>query len=106
MIGILKALGATNCTIQQIFLRHSALITIKGIVFGLAAGLGLLWLQQLTGFIRLKEEAYYVSTAAVKIVWWEVAMVCLGTLLISVLVLLIPSILARRIQPVKAIRFR
>jgi len=106
MIGILKSLGASDWTVQKIFLRHSMIITFTGIIIGTALALLLLWIQLQTGFIKLKEEAYYLSTAAVKIVWWEVALVCGLTLLISFLVMLIPSILVRRIQPVKAIRFR
>jgi lipoprotein-releasing system permease protein len=106
MIGILKALGASNWVIQKIFLRHSAIITLTGIAAGLVVGLGVLYLQQQTGFIKLQEEAYYLSEAAVKIIWWQVAAICAGTLLVSLLVLMIPSILARKIQPVKAIHFR
>jgi len=106
MIGVLKALGATDWTVQKIFLRHSLLITALGIISGLAFGLGLLYLQQYTGFFKLKEEAYYMSEAAVKIVWWQIAAVCAGTLLVSFLVLTIPSYIVRRVRPVKAIHFR
>ena len=106
MVGILKSLGATNWTIQKIFLRHSALITITGILIGAAAGLCLLWIQQATGFIKLEEDAYYLSTAAVKIVWWQIAAICIGTLLICFAVLMIPSIIVRKVQPVRAIQFR
>ena len=106
MVGILKSLGATDWTVQAIFLRHSAFITIVGVAIGTALALGLLWLQQATGFIKLKEEAYYLDTAAVKIVWWQVGLIAGGTLLICFLVLLIPSILVRKVQPVKAIQFR
>lgn len=106
MIGILKSLGATDWTVQKIFLRHSALITVAGIVIGAAIGLGLLYLQKATGFIKLNEDAYYLSEAAVKIIWWQVGAICFGTLIVCFLVLMVPSVLVRKIQPVKAIQFR
>lgn len=106
MIGILKSLGATDWTVQKIFLRHSIIITITGIAIGALLALGILWLQQSTGFIRLPEDAYYMDRAAVKIVWWQVMAVCLGTLLITFFVMMIPSLLVRKIQPVRAIHFR
>ena len=89
MVGVLKALGARSWTVQKIFLSHSAIITVTGIVVGAAVGLGLLYLQQATGFIKLQEEAYYMSTAAVKIVWWQIGLVCAGTLVVCFAVLMI-----------------
>lgn len=105
MVGTLKALGASDWTVQKVFLIHSAFITGTGVVIGTALGLGLLWLQQATGFVRLQEEAYFMDTAVVKIIWWQIALVIGGTLFVSFLVLLIPSLIVRKIQPIKAIRF-
>lgn len=105
MIGTLKALGASDWTVQKIFLHHSLLITLVGIILGVGLALGLLWLQQATGFVHLEEEAYYMETAVVKIHWQQVLLVIGGTLLLSILVLLIPSLLVRKIQPIKAMRF-
>jgi lipoprotein-releasing system permease protein len=106
MIGILKAVGATNWQIQKVFIYHSALITAAGILLGTSISLGLLWLQQQTGFVRLKEAEYYMQTAAVRIDPVQVLMVIGGTLLLAFIILLIPSLLVRKIQPIKAIRFQ
>ena len=105
MVGTLKALGATNWMVQKIFLYHSPFITLTGIVLGSALALGILWLQQSTGFIRLPEDAYYMDKASVKIIWWQVLLVVGATLFVSVMVLLIPSFIIRRVQPIRAIRF-
>lgn len=105
MIGTMKALGASDWTVQKIFLHHSILITITGIVLGVAVAAALLWLQQKTGFVHLDEDAYYMDTAIVKVSWSQMLMVIGGTLLLSVVVLLIPSLLVKKIQPIKAMRF-
>ncbi|RYY24457.1 MAG: ABC transporter permease [Chitinophagaceae bacterium] len=106
MVGILKAIGAKDFTIQKIFLYHGAIITLTGLFFGNLLGLLVCWLQMKYGFIKLPEEAYYISEAAVNIVWWQIALVNIGTFVICFLVLLIPTIMVRRIQPVRAIQFR
>lgn len=106
MIGVLKALGSTDWTIQQIFITHGAYITILGVGLGLVLGLGLSFLQMKTGFITLNEEAYYMTVAPVDIVWWQILLVAVITFIICFLILMIPTIISRRINPSKAIQFR
>lgn len=106
MIGVLKALGATDWSVQRIFLNHSILITITGIIIGTALALLVMWIQMQTGIITLPEDAYYMDKATVKINWLQVLFIAVSTLIISFLVLLIPSLIVRRIQPIKAIHFR
>lgn len=106
MVGILKALGMRNTSIQGIFLYQAGYIVIAGIVIGNALGLGLAFFQQSTGLLRLPEEAYYMSVAPIAIQWWKVALINVGTLVVCVLVLIIPSLLIRRILPVRAIQFK
>jgi len=106
MIGVLKALGSADWTIQKIFVAQGAYITIIGVIIGLLFGLGLSYLQLKTGFIKLNEEAYYMSVAPVDIIWWQVAVVAVTTFIVCFLILMIPSLISRRINPSKAIQFR
>jgi lipoprotein-releasing system permease protein len=106
MVGVLKAVGARDFTIQKVFLYHGSIITGLGLIAGNVLGLFICWLQYEYGLITLPEEAYYISKAAVHIVWWQIALINLGTFVICFLVLLIPTVIVKRIQPVKAIQFR
>jgi lipoprotein-releasing system permease protein len=106
MIGLLKSLGSPDRLIQQVFLYHGAIITFGGIILGNIAGLLICWLQQRYGFIKLPEETYFISTAAVKISWLQVCMVNAGTFVVCFTVLLLPSFfIIRKLSPVKAITF-
>lgn len=107
MIGILKSLGETAANIRQVFIYHTLFIGIIGTTLGAIFGVALCLLQQKTSFIRLPNaEAYSVSAVPIQILWWHLPLVCVGTLLVCTLILSIPSLIIKKISPVKAVGFR
>ena len=105
MIGILKALGARNKTVRHTFLWFAAFIISQGLLIGDVIGIGLVILQQHTGFIHLDPASYYVDTAPMELNIPIIVILNVATLLISVFILLAPSYLVSHIQPVKAMQF-
>lgn len=106
MTGVLKALGAADSNIQTIFLFHTTFIAITGIILGTILGLLICYLQQITGFIKLNEEAYYMREAKAEIKWMQIVFVDLLTLVICMASLVIPTFLIKKVNIVKAIQFR
>ncbi len=106
MIGILKALGATNWQIRVLFLFYAARIIGWGLFWGNVIGIGGGLAQKYWGFIRLPEDLYYVAVAPVELQWGVILGLNGLTLGITLTFLLLPSYLVATISPVKAIQFK
>ena len=106
MIGLLKALGMTFEATRNIFLSIAALIGIVGILLGNLIAFFLCWLQVHFGLIKLSEDVYYMKYAPVKIIWWQVGIIDIVTLLLCVLCMWLPALYIRRIQPAKVLQFK
>jgi lipoprotein-releasing system permease protein len=105
MIGILKSLGANNWSIRKVFLYNAAYLIGRGLLWGNIIGIGLLLLQKYFGIIKLNPESYYVNVAPVDINLFYILLLNIGTVVICLLVLLIPSFIITKITPSKSIRF-
>ena len=105
MIGILKALGMRNDTVRHTFLWFAAFIIGRGLFWGDVIGVGLVVLQQQTGFIHLDPANYYVDTAPMELNIPIIVALNVATLLISVFVLIAPSYLISHIQPARSMRY-
>jgi len=106
MIGILKALGNTNWQIRKIFLYNATYIITLGLLSGNILGVGLGLFQSQTHFFTLDQASYYIDFVPVQLDVMDILLLNAGTLLISIFVLLLPSMLVTRISPLKAIRFK
>ncbi|MFD2727011.1 ABC transporter permease [Hyunsoonleella rubra] len=105
MIGILKALGSSNWSIRKLFLYNASYLILLGLFWGNVLGLGLLLVQKYFKPIAMNPDTYYVTEAPVYLNWTYVVGLNVGTLLLCLLMLLVPSYIITKISPVKAIRF-
>jgi lipoprotein-releasing system permease protein len=105
MIGILKALGANNWSIRKIFIYNATHLILRGLLWGNAIGIGLILIQKYFKIIKLPPENYYVNVAPVSLNFGYIFLLNVGTMVVCLLVLLIPSYIITKITPVKAIRF-
>lgn len=104
-IGVLKALGATNGKIRNIFLDFAALITLRGLFIGDAIALVLIFAQQKWGLVHLDPSSYYVDTVPVEVNFVVIVLLNVITLALTTVALVAPSLMVSRIQPAKAIRY-
>lgn len=105
MIGILKALGASNWSVRKIFLYNAFYLIVRGLFWGNLIGISLLLIQQYFGIVKLNPENYYVNQAPIYLNWGYIVLLNLLTVTVCSIVLLIPSYIITKISPVKAIRF-
>jgi lipoprotein-releasing system permease protein len=105
MIGILKAVGASQDQVRQIFLWGGVRLVVKGLIWGNLLGIGFCALQYYTHLIPLDVEAYYMSHVPISWEWLTIILLNLAVLALVSLVLIIPTVIISRIQPVKALRF-
>jgi lipoprotein-releasing system permease protein len=105
MIGILKALGMRNKMVRHTFLWFAAFIIGRGILLGDIIGLGIVILQQQTGFIHLDPTSYYVDTAPMELNIPIIVLLNVVTLLVSLFVLIAPSFLISHIHPARSMRY-
>lgn len=105
LIGILKALGASNRSIREIFLYFSVFIIGKGMLWGNVLALLFCLSQKYLRWVKLDPASYYLDAMPIhfNVGLWLLLNVC--TLFLSVLMLIGPSFLISRIHPAKSIRF-
>ena len=105
MIGVLKSLGANNTTVRHLFLWLSVFLIGRGMLWGNIIGLAFYFIQKYTGVFTLDPSTYSMDKVPVSLsipVW---LLLNIGTLLISVLMLVGPSYIVARILPATSMRY-
>lgn len=105
MIGMLKALGGSNGQVRSIFVYQGINLIAKGLLLGNVLGLGLCFIQDKFKIVKLNPHDYYMEFVPVSWHWEVVGLLNLLTFAIVTLVLILPTMVIARINPIKAIRF-
>jgi len=105
MIGMLKALGGGDSLIRSVFIYQGISLIMKGLLLGNAIGLGLCYLQYQFKIVKLNPHDYYMHVVPISWHWEVVGLLNLTTFLVVTVVLLIPTMVITRVNPIKAIRF-
>jgi lipoprotein-releasing system permease protein len=103
-IGILQAMGLPPGAIGRVFLAQGAIIGAAGTVLGLILGLGVSYLLDRSGLIRIDPAVYFIDHLPVHVEVPDVLAVVLFSFLVAVVATLHPSRAASRLTPVEAIR--
>lgn len=106
MIGLLKAVGASNFSVMKIFLYNALYLVGIGLVLGNLLGLGLAALQHYTHVFKLEQSNYYLDYVPVQVHAVDVLLLNIATLVVCFSVLIVPAMLVGSISPLKAIRFK
>jgi lipoprotein-releasing system permease protein len=105
MIGILKALGQDNYSIRKVFLYVSFFLIVKGMFWGNVIGLSLCLLQSHFHWLKLDPETYYLDSVPIDLNWVSLLLINIGSLAVSLLMMIAPSYLISKIEPAKSIKF-
>ncbi len=106
MIGLLKTIGSSNSQIRRIFFSVGLDILRKGLLYGNLTGIMLCLIQQQFKIIPLDPVNYFIDTVPILIDWPTLLWINLATIAIVGLIILIPTSIISRIQPVKALVFK
>ncbi|MDE5882945.1 MAG: ABC transporter permease [Muribaculaceae bacterium] len=103
-IGMMKALGAPTQKVRSIFVFIALKIAIYGLLIGNILILTVLYLQMRYHFMPLDADSYYIDFVPVQISWFSILLLNLGVIIVTYLVLILPSRFVSKISPAESMR--
>ena len=112
-IAIMRTFGASPRSIMSIFIIQGALIGIIGTLLGATLGILIaLNIDSIIPFIErlfhvqfLAKDVYYISEVPSQVLWSDVLLITLTSIILSLLATLYPSYKASQIHPAEALRY-
>lgn len=112
-VAILRTLGATRAGVVRIFLMTGSLLGMVGVLAGVVLGVLFCiyiaeiqhFLEWLLNFELFPADVYMLDSVPAKLEWGEVGVVAGGAFLVAIIMSIIPSMWAARLNPVEALRF-
>lgn len=100
-IAVLKAMGARDKMIREIFLKQGALIALSGAVIGLVVGYLIVMVQDIFGIVSLGISSAVVEAYPVRIVWTDFLWISISVLSITLLASWRPAAIASQVDVVR-----
>jgi lipoprotein-releasing system permease protein len=112
-VAILRTIGATRGGVVRVFLMTGTILGMAGVATGLALGILCVvfiadiqhFLEHLLGFQLFPADIYQLDALPAKLEWGEVTSVAIAAFLVTLIMAIIPSMWAARLNPVEALRF-
>jgi len=112
-IAILRTLGMSPAQVMRIFVVQGSLLGVLGTLLGIALGLLLAsnvdtiipWLEQLLDTHYLRAEVHLITQIEAKIETFDVVIIALSALFLSILATLFPAWKASKVQPAESLRY-
>lgn len=105
LIGMLKAMGYRDIKLRKLFLYISIGLIGQGMLWGNGLAFLLAFLQDRFHLVKLDLATYYMDTVPVNFNLLYALLLNAGVLLVSTLMLVVPTMLISKIKPIRAIRF-
>jgi len=103
-IAILKAMGATNQSIRNIFIIQGSIIGFAGTLIGEVLGITLCWIIASFDIIDIPAGVYVGNRIPMHIEIWQVLLIAVVSFLICFSVTVLPSHKAAKLDPIENIR--
>ncbi|MDE6648682.1 MAG: FtsX-like permease family protein [Muribaculaceae bacterium] len=103
-IGLLKALGAPNGKVREVFVYLAMRVALTGIFIGNILMIISLYLQNRYHFFKLDASSYYIDFVPVELDWVAIGILNLGVIAVVYMTLILPSRIISRISPSATMR--